>query len=81
MTDNNENEVNEITEETSEAIHADDAEMDNSVPVEDNLQEKIDEQWDQILRLQAEIENLRKRNIKDIESAAKASIERECFKK
>ena len=76
MTDNNENEVNEITEETSEAIHTDDAEMDDSVPVEDNLQEKIDEQWDQILRLQAEIENLRKRNIKDIESAAKASIER-----
>ena len=76
MTDNNENEVNEITEETSEAIHTDDAEMDDSVPVEENLQEKIDEQWDKILRLQAEIENLRKRNVKDIESAAKASIER-----
>ena len=76
MTDNNENEANEITEETSEAIHTDDAEMDDSVPVEENLQEKIDEQWDKILRLQAEIENLRKRNVKDIESAAKASIER-----
>ena len=76
MTDNNENEVNEITEETSEAIHTDDAEMGDSVPVEENLQEKIDEQWDKILRLQAEIENLRKRNVKDIESAAKASIER-----
>ena len=76
MTDNNENEVNEITEENSEAIHTDDAEMDESVPVEENLQEKIDEQWDKILRLQAEIENLRKRNVKDIESAAKASIER-----
>ncbi len=76
MTDNNENEVNEITEETSEAIHTDDAEMDDSAPVEENLQEKIDEQWDKILRLQAEIENLRKRNVKDIESAAKASIER-----
>ena len=76
MTDNNENEVNEITEETSEVIHTDDAEMDDSVPVEENLQEKIDEQWDKILRLQAEIENLRKRNVKDIESAAKASIER-----
>ena len=43
---------------------------------EENLQEKIDEQWDKILRLQAEIENPRKRNVKDIESAAKASIER-----
>ena len=76
MTDKNENEVNEITEETSEAIHTDDAEMDDSAPVEKNLQEEIDEQWDKILRLQAEIENLRKRNVKDIESAAKASIER-----
>ena len=76
MIDNDENEVNDIAEETSDAIHADDAEMDVSVPVEENLQEKIDEQWDKILRLQAEIENLRKRNIKDIESAAKASIER-----
>tara|TARA_Y100001970_G_scaffold175382_1_gene213921 strand:- start:939 stop:1496 length:558 start_codon:yes stop_codon:yes gene_type:complete len=76
MIDNNDNEVNDITDETSDAIHADDAEMDDSVPVEENLQEKIDEQWDKILRLQAEIENLRKRNIKDIESAAKASIER-----
>ena len=76
MIDNDENEVNDIAEETSDAIHADDAEMDVSVPVEENLQEKIDEQWDKILRLQAEIENLRKRNVKDIESAAKASIER-----
>ena len=76
MTDKNENEVNEIREETSEAIHTDEAEMDDSALVEENLQEKIDEQWDKILRLQAEIENLRKRNFKDIESAAKASIER-----
>ena len=76
MIDNNDNEVNDITDETSDAIHADDAEMDDSVPVEENLQEKIDEQWDKILRLQAEIENLRKRNIKDVESAAKTSIER-----
>ena len=76
MTDNNENEVNEITEETSEAIHTDEVETDDSIPVEENLQEMIDEQWDKILRLQAEIENLRKRNVKDIESAAKASIER-----
>ena len=41
MTDNNENEVNEITEETSEAIHTDDAEMDDSVPVEENLQKRL----------------------------------------
>ena len=76
MTDNNENELNDITEDTTKEIHTDDSQIDDSVTVDENLQEKIDEQWDKILRLQAEIENLRKRNIKDIESAAKASIER-----
>ena len=76
MADNNENELNDITEETTKEIHSDDSQIDDSVTVDENLQEKIDEQWDKILRLQAEIENLRKRNIKDIESAAKASIER-----
>ena len=76
MADNNENELNDITEETTKEIHSDDSQIDDSVTVDENLQEKIDEHWDKILRLQAEIENLRKRNIKDIESAAKASIER-----
>ena len=76
MAENNENHVSDETEEVSEVNENDHSEMDESIPSEDNLQEKIDEQWDKILRLQAEIENLRKRNIKDIESAAKASIER-----
>lgn len=76
MTENNENQVSDETEEVSEVNENDHSEMHESIPSEDNLQEKIDEQWDKILRLQAEIENLRKRNIKDIESAAKASIER-----
>jgi len=76
MTENNENHVSDETEEVSEVNENDHSEMYESIPSEDNLQEKIDEQWDKILRLQAEIENLRKRNIKDIESAAKASIER-----
>ena len=76
MAENNENHVSDETEEVSEVNENDHSEMDESIPSKDNLQEKIDEQWDKILRLQAEIENLRKRNIKDIESAAKASIER-----
>lgn len=76
MTENNENQVSDETEEVSEVNENHHSEMDESIPSEENLQEKIDDQWDKILRLQAEIENLRKRNIKDIESAAKASIER-----
>ena len=76
MTEKNENQVSDETEEVSEVNENDHSEMDESIPSEENLQERIDEQWDKILRLQAEIENLRKRNIKDIESAAKASIER-----
>jgi len=84
MTENNENEVIEEIEEidqlndaSSDASAINDDQMESIEPSNEvSLQEKIDEHWDQILRLQAEIENLRKRNIKDIESAAKTSIER-----
>ena len=81
MTDNNENEVIDEKEQddevTSDLSSEDEHQGDQEHPDGgENLQEKIDDQWDTILRLQAEIENLRKRNIKDIESAAKGSIER-----
>ena len=81
MNEKNENEVIEEIDQSEEAssdsssINEDESESIESNN-EESLQEKIDEHWDQILRLQAEIENLRKRNIKDIESAAKTSIER-----
>ena len=39
-------------------------------------QEETSKNWDKILRLQAEIENLRKRTFRDIESASRGSIER-----
>jgi len=38
--------------------------------------QKASENYDQMLRLQAEIENVRKRTLKDIESASRGSIER-----
>ena len=81
MTENNENDVIEKIDESddssSDTSKVNDDQMESIEPSNEiNLQEKIDEHWDQILRLQAEIENLRKRNIKDIESAAKTSIER-----
>ncbi len=40
------------------------------------LKQQADDHWDKVLRLQAELENLRKRTLKDIESASRGSIER-----
>ncbi len=75
MAENNENElIEEIDQEPDE--NSEEAEIENSESDQQNLQEVIEQNWDKILRLQAEIENLRKRNIKDVESAAKGSIER-----
>ncbi len=37
---------------------------------------KADEHWDQVLRLQAELENLRKRQQRELESAHKYALER-----
>ena len=39
-------------------------------------QEEAAKNWDKVLRLQAEIENLRKRTLRDIENASRGSIER-----
>ena len=39
-------------------------------------QEEASKNWDKVLRLQAEIENLRKRTFRDIENASRSSIER-----
>ena len=39
-------------------------------------QEEASKNWDKALRLQAEIENLRKRTFRDIENASRGSIER-----
>ena len=75
MAENNENElIEEIDQKPDE--NSEESEIENAESDEQNLQEVIEQHWDKILRLQAEIENLRKRNIKDVESAAKASIER-----
>ena len=39
-------------------------------------QEETSINWDKVLRLQAEIENLRKRTLRDVENASRGSIER-----
>ena len=69
--------------ETSEDIKLSDIEETDESSIESNdsnnideLQKQADENWDKVLRLQAEIDNLRKRTIKDIENTNKSSIER-----
>ena len=42
----------------------------------EKAKEKASENYDQMLRFQAEIENIRKRTLKDIENASRGSIER-----
>ena len=39
-------------------------------------EEEASKNWDKVLRLQAEIENLRKRTLRDVENASRGSIER-----
>lgn len=69
--------------ETPEDIELSDLGETEESPIESNdsynideLQKQADENWDKVLRLQAEIDNLRKRTIKDIENTNKSSIER-----
>ena len=64
-------------------LQNDDSNEVSEKQVEPSLQEKLDKSkeetsknWDKILRLQAEIENLRKRTFRDIENASRGSIER-----
>ena len=65
-----ENEISDIKETEEISIESND-----SINIED-LEKQASENWDKVLRLQAEIDNLRKRTIKDIENTNKSSIER-----
>ena len=65
-----ENEISDIKETEEISI-----EPKDSINIED-LEKQAAENWDKVLRLQAEIDNLRKRTIKDIENTNKSSIER-----
>ena len=65
-----ENEISDIKETEEISIESND-----SINIVD-LEKQAAENWDKVLRLQAEIDNLRKRTIKDIENTNKSSIER-----
>ena len=70
---NTENEVNDQNEEL-EPISKDEESPDETSEI-DELKKLVDENWEKVLRLQAELDNLRKRTLKDIESANRGSIE------
>jgi molecular chaperone GrpE len=61
-----------ITEATEQQGHADE---DIHLLLED-ARSKVDQHWNDLLRTQAELENLRKRNARDLENAHKFGMEK-----
>lgn len=60
----------EVETETERALES------GAEPSVDDLQAKVDENWDRYLRTAAELENVRKRATRDVESAHKFALER-----
>ena len=77
MNDKNKNVDNGASDQIDEldSINTDEELLDQTSEI-DELKKLADENWEKVLRLQAELENLRKRTLKDVESASKGSIER-----
>ena len=77
MNDKNKNVDNGASDQIEEldSVNTDEELLDETSEI-DELKKLADENWEKVLRLQAELENLRKRTLKDVESASKGSIER-----
>ena len=77
MNDKNKNVDNGASDQIEEldSLNTDEELLDETSEI-DELKKLADENWEKVLRLQAELENLRKRTLKDVESASKGSIER-----
>ena len=77
MNDKNKNVDNGASDQIEEldSVNTDEELQDQTSEI-DELKKLADENWEKALRLQAELENLRKRTLKDVESASKGSIER-----
>ena len=77
MNDKNKNVDNGASDQIEEldSVNTDEELLDQTSEI-DELKKLADENWEKVLRLQAELDNLRKRTLKDIESASKGSIER-----
>lgn len=79
------NDVDEVLDQVAEAAEAQDQEAqnaDNEVTIESLQAElekataKADENWDKALRIQAEMDNLRKRSERQVEDAHKYAIKK-----
>jgi molecular chaperone GrpE len=67
----------EVQEETGPDISTPEAAVDPELhALLEDARTKADEHWNQCLRLQAEIDNLHKRNQRDLESAHKYALEK-----
>jgi len=77
MNDKNKNVDNSPGDQIEEldSVNTDEESPDQISEI-DELKKLADENWEKVLRLQAELDNLRKRTLKDVESASKGSIER-----
>ena len=77
MNDKNKNVDNGASDQIEEldSVNTDEELLDQTSEI-DELKKLADENWEKVLRLQAELENLRKRTLKDVENASKGSIER-----
>ena len=77
MNDKNKNVDNGASDQIDEldSVNTDEELLDQTSEI-DELKKLADENWEKVLRLQAELDNLRKRTLKDVESASKGSIER-----
>ena len=77
MNDKNKNVDNGASDQIEEldSVNTDEELLDQTSEI-DELKKLADENWEKVLRLQAELDNLRKRTLKDVENASKGSIER-----
>ncbi len=72
-----------MAEENSPTTNGDGEDTRNTAPAGDDLallledaRSKADAHWDQVLRLQADLENMRRRNTRELEGAHKYALER-----
>ena len=75
--------VEEIIQEQLEDSHKDEEKLESPEKNADSLeaqleqaQAKASENWDQFIRAKAEMDNLRRRSVKDLENAHKFGIEK-----
>ncbi len=79
MEDDNNSDASVSSEDQKKKQIEEQQETEPILTLEEELEkekEKASEHYDQMLRFQAEIENIRKRTLKDIENASRGSIER-----